>query len=38
MPNAGDTGNYLVEYRDSKELFNDPQEDYTKQYLAGEFG
>jgi phosphate transport system ATP-binding protein len=33
---GGRTG-YLVEYRDSKELFNDPREDYTKQYLAGEF-
>jgi phosphate transport system ATP-binding protein len=33
---GGRTG-YLVEYRDSKELFRDPQEEYTKQYLRGEF-
>jgi phosphate transport system ATP-binding protein len=33
---GGRTG-YLVEYRNSKELFNDPQEEYTKQYLRGEF-
>ena len=28
---------YLVEYRDTQGLFEDPREDYTKQYLAGEF-
>lgn len=33
---GGRTG-YLVEYRDSKELFEDPREEYTKQYLRGEF-
>jgi phosphate transport system ATP-binding protein len=33
---GGRTG-YLVEYRDTKELFTDPQEDFTKQYIRGEF-
>lgn len=28
---------YLVEYRDTQGLFEDPREEYTKQYLAGEF-
>jgi phosphate transport system ATP-binding protein len=28
---------YLVEYRDTQRLFEDPREEYTKQYLAGEF-
>jgi len=33
---GGRTG-YLVEFRNSRELFEDPREDYTKQYLRGEF-
>jgi phosphate transport system ATP-binding protein len=33
---GGRTG-YLVEYRPTKEMFEDPQEDYTKQYIRGEF-
>lgn len=33
---GGRTG-YLVEYRNSQELFGDPREEYTKQYLRGEF-
>ena len=33
---GGRTG-YLVEYRNSKELFENPQEVYTQQYLRGEF-
>jgi phosphate transport system ATP-binding protein len=33
---GGRTG-YLVEYRGTKELFEDPQEDFTKQYIRGEF-
>lgn len=33
---GGRTG-YLVEYSDSERLFHDPQEEYTKQYLRGEF-
>jgi phosphate transport system ATP-binding protein len=33
---GGRTG-YLVEYRDTKEMFEDPQEAYTKQYIRGEF-
>jgi phosphate transport system ATP-binding protein len=28
---------YLVEYRGTKELFESPREEYTRQYLAGEF-
>jgi len=28
---------YLVEYRNTKEMFEAPQEDFTRQYLAGEF-
>jgi phosphate transport system ATP-binding protein len=28
---------YLVEYRETKELFEAPREEYTRQYLAGEF-
>jgi phosphate transport system ATP-binding protein len=34
---AGGRTGYLVEYRASKELFEDPREEYTKQYLRGEF-
>jgi phosphate transport system ATP-binding protein len=33
---GGRTG-YLVEYRDTKEMFEDPKEEYTKQYVRGEF-
>jgi phosphate transport system ATP-binding protein len=34
--NGSRTG-YLVEYSDTKELFENPQEEYTKQYIRGEF-
>ena len=33
---GGRTG-YLVEYRDTKAMFEDPKEEYTKQYIRGEF-
>jgi phosphate transport system ATP-binding protein len=33
---GGRTG-YLVEYSDTKELFESPQQEYTKQYIRGEF-
>ena len=33
---GGRTG-YLVEYRGTKEMFEDPAEEYTKQYIRGEF-
>jgi phosphate transport system ATP-binding protein len=33
---GGRTG-YLVEYADTRQIFEDPQEDYTKQYIRGEF-
>jgi len=33
---GGRTG-YLVEYAESKRLFEDPQEEFTKQYIRGEF-
>ena len=33
---GGRTG-YLVEYRETKEMFEDPKEEYTKQYIRGEF-
>lgn len=33
---GGRTG-YLVEYRDTKEMFEDPKEQFTKQYIRGEF-
>lgn len=33
---GGRTG-YLVEYGDTKELFENPREEYTKQYIRGEF-
>jgi phosphate transport system ATP-binding protein len=33
---GGRTG-YLVEYRGTKEMFEDPTEEYTKQYIRGEF-
>jgi phosphate transport system ATP-binding protein len=33
---GGRTG-YLVEYSDTKEIFEAPKEEYTKQYVRGEF-
>ncbi len=33
---GGRTG-YLVEYAESKQIFEDPQEEFTKQYIRGEF-
>jgi len=33
---GGRTG-YLVEFGDSKQVFNDPQHKYTKDYIRGEF-
>lgn len=33
---GGRTG-YLVEYGESKQLFENPREEYTKQYIRGEF-
>jgi len=33
---GGRTG-YLVEYGNTKELFENPQQEYTKQYIRGEF-
>jgi phosphate transport system ATP-binding protein len=33
---GGRTG-YLVEYRDTKEMFDDPKEQFTKQYIRGAF-
>lgn len=33
---GGRTG-YLVEYRDTHQLFESPEQDYTRQYLHGEF-
>lgn len=33
---GGRTG-YLVEYDDTRQIFEDPQEDRTKQYIMGEF-
>jgi phosphate transport system ATP-binding protein len=33
---GGRTG-YLVEYADTQELFENPQEEYTRQYIRGEF-
>jgi phosphate transport system ATP-binding protein len=33
---GGRTG-YLVEYGDTKEVFENPREEYTKQYIRGEF-
>ncbi len=34
---AGGRTAYLIEYRPTVELFNDPQQDRTKQYIRGEF-
>ena len=34
--NSARTG-YLVEYADTRQIFEDPQEEYTKQYIRGEF-
>lgn len=33
---GGRTG-YLVEYEDTRQIFEDPKEEYTKQYILGEF-
>ena len=33
---GGRTG-YLVEFRDTEALFEDPKEQHTKDYIAGEF-
>jgi phosphate transport system ATP-binding protein len=33
---GGRTG-YLVEYADTQQIFEAPQEEYTKQYIRGEF-
>jgi phosphate transport system ATP-binding protein len=33
---GGRTG-YLVEYTDTQELFDNPKEEYTRQYIRGEF-
>jgi phosphate transport system ATP-binding protein len=33
---GGRTG-YLVEYAETRQIFEDPQEEYTKQYIRGEF-
>jgi phosphate transport system ATP-binding protein len=33
---GGRTG-YLVEYGDTKELFDNPRQEYTRQYIRGEF-
>jgi len=33
---GGRTG-YLVEYGDTKEMFDNPKEEYTRQYIRGEF-
>jgi phosphate transport system ATP-binding protein len=33
---GGRTG-YLVEYSETKALFENPQQEYTKQYIRGEF-
>ncbi|QDU93897.1 phosphate ABC transporter ATP-binding protein PstB [Lignipirellula cremea] len=33
---GGRTG-YLVEFGDSKQMFEDPKEEYTRQYIRGEF-
>jgi hypothetical protein len=32
-PHKGGRSGYLVEYGDTKELFEDPKEEYTKQYI-----
>lgn len=34
---AGGRTGYLIEYRPTAELFNNPREDRTKEYLRGEF-
>ncbi len=33
----GGRAGYLVEYEDTRKLFDDPQHEYTKQYIRGEF-
>lgn len=35
--NGGARTGYLVEYSNTDELFGNPQEEYTKQYIRGEF-
>jgi len=34
---AGGRTGYLIEYRPTAELFNDPKQDRTKEYIRGEF-
>jgi phosphate transport system ATP-binding protein len=34
---AGGRTGYLIEYRPTAEMFNDPKEDRTKEYIRGEF-
>jgi len=34
---AGSHTGYLVEYGDSHQVFNNPRETYTKEYISGEF-
>jgi phosphate transport system ATP-binding protein len=34
---AGGRTGYLIEYRPTTELFNDPKQDRTKEYIRGEF-
>src|ERR671931_703039 len=34
---AGGRTGYLVEYGDSKQMFDNPKEEFTKQYVRGEF-
>jgi len=34
---AGGRTGYLVEFGDSRQLFEDPQHQHTKQYIRGEF-
>ncbi|MBF0520443.1 MAG: phosphate ABC transporter ATP-binding protein, partial [Nitrospirae bacterium] len=33
---GGRTG-YLVEFGDSRQIFDDPKEKYTKEYISGQF-
>ncbi len=35
--NGGARTGYLVEYEETKRLFEDPQQEFTKQYIRGEF-
>jgi phosphate transport system ATP-binding protein len=34
---GGRTG-YLVEFGDTKQIFDDPHEQYTQEYIRGKFG